>query len=312
MIHCAGLKAVGESEERPLAYYDVNVGGASRWPRSWAKRAWPRSSSVRPPTVYGQPDDLPVAEDAPLRPQQRLRPHQAHRRGIPARSCARQRELADRDPALFQSGGGALVRHARRGVARTARTISCRCCAGSRRANSPTPISAATGPRPMAPAFATTSTCRTSRRVTLRRSISREDARRDDREPRRGRGHSVLEVVAAFERACGRRIAKTIGRARAGRRRGVLRRSVARDEARLARDARTRRDLRGCWRWQKNGGVLTSANGGRVRWPRDGCGGIAVDLRQREKRGRPFALRVDDFIGSAPITSRCAGSFGSA
>ena len=28
VVHCAGLKAVGESEERPLAYYDVNVGGA--------------------------------------------------------------------------------------------------------------------------------------------------------------------------------------------------------------------------------------------------------------------------------------------
>ena len=28
VVHCAGLKAVAESEERPLAYYDVNVGGS--------------------------------------------------------------------------------------------------------------------------------------------------------------------------------------------------------------------------------------------------------------------------------------------
>jgi len=27
VVHCAGLKAVGESAERPLAYWDVNVGG---------------------------------------------------------------------------------------------------------------------------------------------------------------------------------------------------------------------------------------------------------------------------------------------
>src|SRR5450432_1151884 len=28
VIHCAGLKAVGEGEAQPLAYYDNNVGGA--------------------------------------------------------------------------------------------------------------------------------------------------------------------------------------------------------------------------------------------------------------------------------------------
>src|SRR5260221_12470334 len=28
VVHCAGLKSVGESQARPLAYYDVNVGGA--------------------------------------------------------------------------------------------------------------------------------------------------------------------------------------------------------------------------------------------------------------------------------------------
>src|SRR5881628_3071262 len=27
VVHCAGLKNVAESEERPRAYYDVNVGG---------------------------------------------------------------------------------------------------------------------------------------------------------------------------------------------------------------------------------------------------------------------------------------------
>src|SRR5437868_266011 len=28
VVHCAGLKAIGESQERPQAYYDTNVGGA--------------------------------------------------------------------------------------------------------------------------------------------------------------------------------------------------------------------------------------------------------------------------------------------
>ena len=29
VVHCAGLKTIAESEERPLAFYDVNVGGAA-------------------------------------------------------------------------------------------------------------------------------------------------------------------------------------------------------------------------------------------------------------------------------------------
>ena len=60
-------------------------------------------------TVYGQPEQLPVTEDAPLAPQSVYGPHQAHRRGIPARPRPREPQLADRNPALFQSGGRASV-----------------------------------------------------------------------------------------------------------------------------------------------------------------------------------------------------------
>ena len=48
VVHCAGLKAVGESEERPLAYYDVNVGGAIALARGDGRgRASRRWCSVR-------------------------------------------------------------------------------------------------------------------------------------------------------------------------------------------------------------------------------------------------------------------------
>ena len=170
VVHCAGLKAVGESEERPLAYYDVNVGGAIALAEVMGEAGVATLVFSSSATVYGQPDDLPVTEDAPLRPQQRLRPHQARGRGFPARSRARQRQLAHRDPALLQSRRRAFVGHARRGGARPARTTSCRCCARSPPASLPTSRStAATGPRPTAPAFATICTCRTWRRATSRR-----------------------------------------------------------------------------------------------------------------------------------------------
>ena len=62
-----------------------------------------------------------------------------------------------------------------------------------------------------------------------------------------GRGRSVLDVVAAFETACGRRITRTLAPRRPGRRREQLCRSLARGKgARMARDTRPRRHLRRC------------------------------------------------------------------
>jgi len=67
VIHCAGLKAIGEGEAKPVAYYDNNVGGAITLAEAMAGasvRTLVFSSSA---TVYGQPDRNPVTEDAPLR-----------------------------------------------------------------------------------------------------------------------------------------------------------------------------------------------------------------------------------------------------
>jgi UDP-glucose 4-epimerase len=68
VVHCAGLKAVGESEERPLAYYDVNVGGTIALAEVMGEAGVATLVFSSSATVYGQPDDLPVTEDAPLRP----------------------------------------------------------------------------------------------------------------------------------------------------------------------------------------------------------------------------------------------------
>ena len=68
VVHCAGLKAVGESGTRPLDYYDNNVGGSialAQAMQSAGVRTLVFSSSA---TVYGQPERNPVAEDAPLKP----------------------------------------------------------------------------------------------------------------------------------------------------------------------------------------------------------------------------------------------------
>ncbi|UFH58836.1 UDP-glucose 4-epimerase GalE [Sulfurovum mangrovi] len=66
VIHFAGLKAVGESVEHPLKYYDNNVHGTNVLCEVMAShgcRSIVFSSSA---TVYGDPHTTPIREDFPL------------------------------------------------------------------------------------------------------------------------------------------------------------------------------------------------------------------------------------------------------
>lgn len=66
VIHFAGLKAVGESVEKPLIYYDNNVHGSVcllEAMRDCGVKTLVFSSSA---TVYGEPQRLPLTEDHPL------------------------------------------------------------------------------------------------------------------------------------------------------------------------------------------------------------------------------------------------------
>ena len=68
VIHFAGLKAVGESVEFPLSYYDNNVSGSISLLQamdSHGVRSIVFSSSA---TVYGDPASLPITEDFPVSP----------------------------------------------------------------------------------------------------------------------------------------------------------------------------------------------------------------------------------------------------
>lgn len=65
VIHFAGLKAVGESVEKPLKYYDNNVSGTltlvSEMNKAGVKSLIFSSSA----TVYGDPASVPIKEDFP-------------------------------------------------------------------------------------------------------------------------------------------------------------------------------------------------------------------------------------------------------
>ena len=68
VIHFAALKAVGESVREPLEYYDNNIGGTIALTRAMAEAGVRRLVFSSSATVYGDPQSVPIAENAPAAP----------------------------------------------------------------------------------------------------------------------------------------------------------------------------------------------------------------------------------------------------
>ncbi len=68
VIHFAAYKAVGESVRKPVAYYRNNLLSLVNLLDGMKQFNVPGLVFSSSCTVYGQPDKLPVAEDAPLKP----------------------------------------------------------------------------------------------------------------------------------------------------------------------------------------------------------------------------------------------------
>ena len=68
VIHFAGLKAVGESVENPLAYYDVNVSGSRVLLEVMQSHGCKKIVFSSSATVYGEPQYLPYDENHPVAP----------------------------------------------------------------------------------------------------------------------------------------------------------------------------------------------------------------------------------------------------
>ena len=67
-IHFAGLKSVGESVADPLAYYRNNVNGTVTLLQCLAQAQVRRFVFSSSATVYGDPQSVPIREDAPTAP----------------------------------------------------------------------------------------------------------------------------------------------------------------------------------------------------------------------------------------------------
>lgn len=66
VVHFAAFKAVGESVQRPVAYYENNLGGLLSLVRGMERHGCRRIVFSSSATVYGDPHTVPIREDFPL------------------------------------------------------------------------------------------------------------------------------------------------------------------------------------------------------------------------------------------------------
>jgi len=66
VVHFAGLKAVGESVEKPILYYDNNIAGSIALFEEMAAAGVKSVVFSSSATVYGDPATVPITEDFPL------------------------------------------------------------------------------------------------------------------------------------------------------------------------------------------------------------------------------------------------------
>jgi len=68
IIHFAAFKTVGESVHQPLDYYENNIGSLVYLLQEMKKRKLDNFIFSSSCTVYGQADELPITENAPIKP----------------------------------------------------------------------------------------------------------------------------------------------------------------------------------------------------------------------------------------------------
>ena len=68
VIHFAGLKAVGESVQHPLRYWDVNLSGSRLLLERMQARGCRTLVFSSSATLYGYPEQVPIPETAPVQP----------------------------------------------------------------------------------------------------------------------------------------------------------------------------------------------------------------------------------------------------
>ena len=252
VVHCAGLKAVGEGETHPLSYYDNNIGGTIALVAAMTAAGVRRMVFSSSAAVYGQPDSNPVSEDAPLRPQ-----------NVYGRTKRIVEQLLEDLAAADRSWRIALLRYFNPAGAHSSAVIG---EAPSGRPNNLVPLLGDVAAKNLAEIAVYGDDWPTSDGTGVRDYIHVMDLAAGHVAALAylastpgavalnlgtGRGHSVLELIAAFERACGRAIPRRIAPRRPG---DVAAYYADPSRAENVLGVRARRDIDAicadAWRWQ--------------------------------------------------------------
>lgn len=214
VIHFAGLKAVGESVAEPQRYYDNNVNGSLVLFQVMAKYGVKKLVFSSSATVYGDPASVPILENFPLvatNPygQSKLMVEQILRDLAQADSAWQIALLRYFNPVGAHESG--LIGEDPKGIPNNLVPYIAQVATGQRDilpiygGDYPTPDG--TGMRDyihvidLAVGHVKTLDALSSRRGALAYNLGT------------GRGNSVLEMVSAFEKACGRPVPyKIVGR----------------------------------------------------------------------------------------------------
>jgi UDP-glucose 4-epimerase len=205
VVHFAAFKAVGESTAKPLAYYANNIGGLLTLTQAMARHGCKTFVFSSSATVYGRPESLPIREDAPL---SATNPYGATK--LMGENILRDVERADPDWAIallryFNPVGAhesGLIGEDPRGIPNNLMPFVTQVAVGKRERlqvfGQDYDTIDGTGVRDYIHVMDLANGHADALRYLLRekRSITANLGT--------GRGHSVLEVVRAFERASGR------------------------------------------------------------------------------------------------------------
>ena len=217
VVHFAALKAVGESCEKPLDYFDNNISGTIHLLQAMQAHGARRLVFSSSATVYGDPDTVPVREDAPLRTTNPYGRTKLVMEQLIGDLCASDPGFHAVNLRYFNPVGAhasGLIGEAPGGVPATLMPYVCQVAVGQRERLSvfggDWPTVDGTGVRDYihvvdlarAHADALDFLAREGRSANINLGT--------------GRGTSVLELVQAFERASGREVAYEIVARRPG------------------------------------------------------------------------------------------------
>ncbi len=217
VIHFAGLKAVGESVSHPLDYFDNNVAGSLSLLRALHQEGVRKLVFSSSATVYGDPAEVPISESAPLSATNPYGRTKLFVEQILGDLCAADPEWRVATLRYFNPAGAhesGLLGEDPRGVPNNLMPYIAQVAVGRHSCLSvfgndyPTPDG--TGVRD----YIHVMDLARGHLAALERLFARPGSFTVNLGT--GRGVSVLEAVAAFEKACGKRIPVRIAPRRPG------------------------------------------------------------------------------------------------